>query len=128
MPTSLTTAISVVFYADALVWTIGLALALHYAFVHRALPKVAGVRALSGPFESLGMDAFIVAGIVFMVVSAMKILAGAWLWQGRLDGAILGLILTGLSAIFWYGFELPIGPVLGIIQVILLALAWGSLR
>ena len=27
-----------------------------------------------------------------------------WLWQFRIDGAILGLILIGLSSIFWYGF------------------------
>src|SRR3990172_9096033 len=103
MRTSLTTAVSIVFYVDALIWTIGVVLTLRYAFVHRSLPTIGGIRALSGPFESLGMDAFIVNGIVYVIISAMKILVGYWLWQARLDGAILGLILTGLSAIFWYG-------------------------
>ena len=74
------------------------------------------------------MDAFIVNGIVYVIISAMKILVGYWLWQARLDGAILGLILTGLSAIFWYGFELPAGPLLGIAEVVLLVLAWSSLQ
>ena len=63
----------------------------------------------------------------YLVVSALKIMAGFWLWNTRLDGAVLGLILVGLSAIFWYGFELPIGPIIGIAQVILLALAWSAL-
>ena len=44
-----------------------------------------------------------------------------------MDGAVLELILLGLSAIFWYGFALPLGPLLGIIQVVLLILAWRSL-
>jgi hypothetical protein len=61
-------------------------------------------------------------------VSALKILAAYWLWNTRMDGAVLEVILLGLSAIFWFGFALPLGPLLGIIQVVLLALAWGSLR
>jgi len=127
MRTPLVTAVSVLFYLDALLWLLGVGLTLRYAFVHRSLPVIAGVRALSGPFESLGMDAFVVAGMLYLVVSALKIMAGFWLWNTRLDGAVLGLILVGLSAIFWYGFELPIGPIIGIAQVILLALAWSAL-
>jgi hypothetical protein len=61
------------------------------------------------------------------IVSALKILAGYWLRGARMDGAVLELILLGLSAIFWYGFALPLGPLLGDIQIILLALAWSTL-
>jgi hypothetical protein len=43
------------------------------------------------------------------------------------DGAVLGLILLGLSPIFWYGFALPLGPLLGIAQLVLLMLVWRSL-
>ncbi len=128
MRAPLITAVSVLFVVDALVWSIGVGASLRYAFVHRELPMMGGVRALSGPFESLGMDAFIVAGIVYMVVSALKILAGYWLSNARLDGAVLGVILIGLSAIFWYGFELPIGPLLGFAEVVLLAIVWSSLH
>ena len=127
MRTPLITAVSILFYVDAFLWLVGVGFALRYAFVHRALPGVGGARALSGPFESLGMEAFIVAGIVYMVVSALKIMVGYWLWNARLDGAVFGLILVGLSAIFWYGFELPIGPIIGIVEVILLVLVWSSL-
>lgn len=127
MRTRLTTAVSVLFYIDAFVLLISLIPTLYYAFTLRSLPTLGGIRLLSGPFESLGMDAFIVAGIVFAVVSALKILPAYWLWNGRRDGAVLGLILLGLSAIFWYGFLLPEGPLLGIPQLVLLVLAWRSL-
>ena len=82
---------------------------------------------MGGPFESLGLDALIVMGIIFVVVSAMKFLAAYWLWQSRKDGAVLGLILLGLSPIFWYGFALPLGPLLGIAQLVLLMLVWKTL-
>jgi hypothetical protein len=83
---------------------------------------------MGGPFEKLGLDGLIVAGIVFVVVSALKILAAHWLRNARLDGAILELILLGLSTIFWYGFALPLGPLLGITQIVLLAFAWRTLH
>lgn len=77
--------------------------------------------------EAFGIEAVIVTGIMFVVVSALKLLAAYWLWQGRTDGAILQIILLGLSAIFWYAFELPFGPVGGVIQIVLLALVRQSL-
>jgi hypothetical protein len=128
MHTSLTTALSVVVYIDAFVWLIGVVPTLYYAFTLRALPTLAGIRLMGGPFEKLGLDGLIVAGIVFVVVSALKILAAHWLRNARLDGAILELILLGLSTIFWYGFALPLGPLLGITQIVLLAFAWRTLH
>lgn len=62
------------------------------------------------PLESLGIYALIVVGIIFVVVSATEFLAAYWLWQSRREGAVLGLILLGLSTIFWYRFALPFGP------------------
>lgn len=46
------------------------------------------------------MDAFVVAGLVFVAVSALQILAAYGLWNARLDGPVLELILLGLSACF----------------------------
>ena len=128
MHTPLTTALTVLVCIDGFGWIIGVIPTLYYAFTHRALPRLCGIRLLSGPFEALGIDALIVAGLVFVVVSALKIMAAYWLWNSRLDGAVLELILLGLSAIFWYGFALPFGPPLGITQVVLLALVWSTLR
>lgn len=114
---------------EALISTIGVLPTLQYAITHKSLPTIAGViKALSGPFEALGMDALIVAGLIFVAISALKFLAAYWLWNLRSDGAILQLILLGVSAIFWYGFAVPYGPLLGIPQVILIAFAWSGFK
>lgn len=110
---------------EALISTVGVLPVLQYAITHGRLPVIfGGIRALGGPFESLGMNAFIVAGLIFVAMSALKFLAAYWLLNLRLDGAVLQLILLGVSAIFWYGFAVPYGPLLGIPQVILIAGAW----
>ena len=122
-------ALVVLVVIDALISTVGVLPILQYALTHRSLPTIAGIiKALSGPFEALGMDALIVAGLVFVAVSALKFLSAYWLWNLRLDGAILQLTLLGVSAIFWYGFAVPYGPLLGIPQVILIALAWRGFK
>ena len=128
MPTPLIKALSIAVYVDASVWIVGVLPTLYYALQHRSLPTLFGIRLLSGPFEALGIDALIVAGLVYVAVSGLKILAAYWIGNGRLDGALLEAILLGLSAIFWYGFALPLGPVLGVVQVVLLALTWSSLH
>ncbi len=128
MRTSLTTILTIAVCIDAFGWILGVVPTLYYAFTRRTLPTLAGIRLLGGPFEKLGLDGLIVAGIVFVVVSALKILAAYWLWNARLDGAVLELILLGLSTIFWYGFALPFGPILGITQVVLLVFVWGTLH
>lgn len=127
MHAPLQTAVSILFCFDAFAWSIGVAPTLYYAFARGSLPTVAGIRLMGGPFESLGLDALIVMGTIFVVVSAMKFLAAYWLWHSRKDGAVLGLILLCLSAIFWYGFALPLGPLLGIAEVVLLLLVWRTL-
>ncbi len=115
-------------YLHSVGWAVGSLIALYVLFKRGALPRVGPITLLGGRFESLGTGAFIAAGLVFVVVSALRILAGYWLSLGRLDGAVLELILLGLSAIFWYGFELPLGPISGVVEVVLLVLVWGTLR
>lgn len=124
---SLIAVLSIVVYLDASMWLVGVVPTLYYAFTHRVLPTVGGIKLMGGPFERLGLDALIVAGIGYIIVSALKILAAYWIWGSRKDGAVFEVILLGLSAIFWYGFALPLGPLLGLIQVVLMALAWRSL-
>lgn len=124
--TALTVLVFVVIF-DALAWSLSVLPVLKYALAHGHLPTVGGIRLLSGPLEALGIEAVIVAGLVFVVVSGLKLLAAYWLWQARMDGAVLELILLGLSAVFWYAFELPFGPLGGVAQIILLALVWGNL-
>lgn len=128
MRSTLVTVLTFVVVFDALAWIFGVLPTLKYALTHRGLPTVGPIRLLAGPMEALGIEAVIATGLVFVVVSGLKLLAAYWLWQSRLDGAVLELILLGLSAIFWYAFELPFGPIAGVVQVVLIALVWGSLH
>jgi len=111
---------------DALGWAFGVLPVLRYALIHGELPRTFGFRALSGPFEALGINTLIVAGLIFVVISLLKLLAAYWTWGHQMDGLVLQLILLGISAIFWYGFALPFGPPVGLIQIILMALSWKS--
>jgi hypothetical protein len=128
MQTPLIKALSIIVFIDAFMWIVGVIPTLYYAFSRGHLPVLAGIPLLAGPFERLGLNNLIVAGIGYVIVSGLKILAAYWLWGARMDGAVLELIMLGLSAIFWYGFALPLGPLFGIVQVILLALTWGTLK
>lgn len=127
MPNPLIKTLSIVVAIDAFGWLVGVVPTLYYALTRGHLPTLGGIRLLSGPFEKLGLNPLIVAGIGYLIVSGLKILAAYWLWGSRMDGAVLELILLGLSAIFWYGFALPFGPIMGVIQVVLLALVWRTL-
>ena len=113
---------------DSLGWMFGTLPVLAYALQRGELPVLMGIRLLSGPFERLGLPGLIGAGLLYVALSALKLLAAYWLAQGRRDGAALELVLLGLSVIFWYGFALPFGPLAGVPEFILLLLAWGSLR
>lgn len=124
-----TMVLAAVVIVDGLGFAAGFLIPLYSAFKSRVLPVAGGIHLLDGgPFKALGFEALLVLGLVFVVVSALKLLAAFWLWTSRQDGAILELILLGLSAIFWYGFELPFGPIIGAAQGVLLIIVWNSLH
>ena len=127
MRTRLSTTLSLLVLFDGASWALGAVPTLYYAFIHHALPTIWGIRLLGGPFEKLGVEVLIVAGLMFVVVSALKLLAAYWIWNTRKDGAILALILLGVSTIFWYGFALPLGPTEGVPELVLLGLVWKDL-
>jgi hypothetical protein len=125
--TRLQTAAAVVFYVDAGMWLVGTVPTMGYAFVRRALPRFWDITLCGGPFESLGIDGVMIAGMLYIFVNAFKILAADWLRQKRRDGGVLGLLLVGLSTFFWYGFQLPLGPLMGLAEVVLLIVVWKKL-
>lgn len=52
----------------------------------------------------------------------------AWLlWDGKRSGALLQFALFPVEATFWYGFALPIPPLLAIARLVLTAMAWRGL-
>lgn len=126
MRTPLVTALTILILFDALSWSLGSLYALRHAFIHHDLPTISFFKALAGPFLALGLNNLIVAGLLFVAISAMKILAAYWIWHTRMDGVVLQLILLGLSTIFWYGFDLPLGWLEGAGELVLIILTWNS--
>jgi hypothetical protein len=81
-----------------------------------------------GPFY------FKVARSTFAKLLALSFLLGvaqAWaarlLWAGKRSGALLQFALLPAEAAFWYGFAIPIPPLLAIIRIVLTARAWRGL-
>lgn len=66
-----------------------------------------GFRSMSGPFEALGPDRFATLGWALVAVCALDVVAGAWLWQGRRRGFVLGLATTAPAFGLGAGFALP---------------------
>jgi len=57
----------------------------------------------------------------------LKVLAAYWLWHRRKEGAVPGLVLLWSSAVFWYRFALPLGPLLGVAELVRLIFVWRTL-
>ncbi|HET8568961.1 MAG TPA: hypothetical protein VFM93_08255 [Candidatus Limnocylindria bacterium] len=105
-----------------------------------AIPGLIGVRSLlaghgvplvlgypsygGGAFERAGIATSVPLLLLFLLVLIAEVPAGWLLWQGQRSGAVLALILLVPEAIFWWGFDLPIPPILGVARVIAIALAW----
>jgi len=87
-----------------------------------------GFRAFSGPFELLARDAFTALGWVLVVVCALDVLAGVWLWQGKRHGARLGLLMTPFAVALGVGYALPFLLLLAPIRAGLVVAGWRSLR
>lgn len=87
-----------------------------------------GFRAFSGPFEQLGRDGFTALGWALVAVSALDVLAGVWLWQGRRRGAQLGLAATPIALTLGIGFALPFLLLLVPIRAALVLTRWRNLR
>jgi hypothetical protein len=81
-----------------------------------------------GPFEAYGVPTTIPLVVLFLVVCVGQIVAGSMVWRGRRAGAIVALLLLPAGAVFWWGFALPLGPVLGVLWAVLIVLGWPALR
>jgi hypothetical protein len=113
-------------------WPVGLAPTIAYMIQNRKLRVVASpmgqIRGLSGPFEVLGIDAMILLAVIFCVINLLHLLAGFWLWKSYRKGGVLAISLLAVSAVFWWGFALPIPPVVGLLLAGLLTAGRKSLK
>lgn len=95
----------------------------------RSIPYVLGFPAYGeGPFERIGIPTTVPLLAAFLLVCILEGLAGWLLWHGDKSGAVLALALVPVGAIFWWGFALPIPPIVALVRTVLIVLGWQSLR
>jgi hypothetical protein len=81
-----------------------------------------------GPFYvRYSRRVFIVLLGVSFVLGVAQIWAGWLLWNAQQSGALLQFAFLPVEAFLWYGFALPIPPVLAAVRIVLVVLAWSSL-
>ncbi len=103
--------------------------AMRNLWLGRDIPIVLGFPAYGrGPFESHGLPTTIPLLAAFLIVCILEAVAGVLLWGGHTSGAVLALVLLPFGALFWWGFALPIPPILAIAWTILILLNWPALR
>lgn len=95
----------------------------------RDIPYIMGFPAYGkGPFERVGIPTTVPLLAAFLLICTLEGLAGWLLWDGRQAGSILALVLVPAGVIFWWGFALPIPPILALIRTVLIVLSWHSFR
>jgi hypothetical protein len=72
-----------------------------------------------GPFESVGLTTSVPLLGGFLGVCVLECVAGWLLWVGRRPGRSLSWALLPAELVFWVGFALPFGPVLGAARILL---------
>lgn len=82
----------------------------------------------SGPFEDRGIDTSVPLLATFNALCAAEIASGWLLWRRRKAGAVLSLAILPLELAFWYGFDLPYGPPLGVARTVFVLGGWRSLK
>lgn len=82
----------------------------------------------AGPFEQHGVPTSVPLLLLFLGVCVLEIVAGSLLWRRRRTGAVLGLVVVLPGAVFWWGFALPVAPVLAAVRVALIGWGWSALQ
>jgi hypothetical protein len=72
-----------------------------------------------GPFERIGVMTNVPLLGAFVAVCATEVVLGALLLSGQRSGLWLSLGLLPIEMIFWIGFALPFGPILGLVRTAL---------
>jgi hypothetical protein len=103
-------------------------LAIRNLLAGHGIPYIMGFPAYGrGPFERIGISTTVPLLAAFLLICSLEIAAAGLLWSGEKTGAILALGLLPLGAVFWWGFALPIPPILAVVRTVLIVLNWQHL-
>lgn len=73
----------------------------------------------NGPFERWGFATSVALLVGFVAVCAAEVVVGALLWREATTALWLALALLPVEVVFWIGFALPFGPMLGLARTAL---------
>jgi hypothetical protein len=76
-----------------------------------------------GPFERIGLPPSVPLLVAFAVVCAAEVVVGVLLWTDAPHAGLLSYLLLPFELVFWVGFALPFGPLLGLARMTLVLLA-----
>ena len=81
-----------------------------------------------GPFERWGIPTSAALQVGFVAVCAAEVVVGVLLWSEAAIAPWLALALLPVELVFWTGFALPFGPLLGLARtaLVIAILASGS--
>lgn len=83
-----------------------------------------------GEFGEWGIRTTVPLILGFVGVCAAEVAVGTLLWRRRTMriGRVAALVLLPAEFVFWIGFRLPFGPVLGVIRTVLVIAGWSAAR
>lgn len=76
-----------------------------------------------GPFERWGLPTSTALLLGFVAVCAAEVVVGVLLWGDVTIALWLALALLPVELVFWIGFALPFGPLLGLARTALVVAA-----
>jgi hypothetical protein len=79
----------------------------------------------SGPFEGIGVHTSSELLVAFLLVCVAEVTVGVLLWAGTHYAPAASYALLPVEIVFWIGFALPFGPLLGIARTGLLLVGQG---
>lgn len=93
------------------------------------IPMVMGFPAYGqGPFEAHGIRSTVPLLTGFLVVCLVEGVSGWLLWGHHRSGAILALAVLPAGAVYWWGFALPVAPLLALVRTLLIVAGWARLH
>ncbi len=72
-----------------------------------------------GPFERWGIPTSTALLVGFVAVCAAEVVVGVLLWSDATIALWLAVALLPIELVFWIGFALPFGPLLGLARTAL---------
>lgn len=72
-----------------------------------------------GLFERAGIPTSVPLLVSFLMVCIAEMVVGWMLWLNRRAGRMSALALLPIESVFWAGFLLPVGPILGAARTVL---------